>query len=200
MAGAEPDADRVAAKSALRSVMKDRREALAPAHRAAAAARVAEIGLPPGLNGGACVVSSYWAIRPELDPDPLEDRLRAEGHRICLPAIRRRTEPMAMRLWRDGDPLIERKWGIMEPVDTAPEVDPDIMLVPLLAFDGSGYRLGYGGGYYDRTIARLRALKPVVLVGFAYDEQAVDAVPHLDYDQRLDWILTPSGARRCPSP
>ena len=71
------------------------------------------------------------------------------------------------------------------------------MLVPLLAFDAAGRRLGYGGGFYDRTLARLRAIKPVVAVGIAYDECQVDAVPHLDYDERLDWVLTPSGPMKC---
>ena len=80
---------------------------------------------------------------------------------------------------------------------SAPAVDPDVVLCPLLAFDRTGHRLGYGGGFYDRTLARLRALKPVVAIGLAYDEQRVDAVPHLDYDERLDWVLTPTGPIKC---
>ena len=78
-------------------------------------------------------------------------------------------------------------------------VEPDILLVPLLAFDAQGRRLGYGGGFYDRTLAGLRARKRIVAVGLAYDEQQIDEVPHLDYDQRLDWVLTPSGPMRCSS-
>ena len=72
-----------------------------------------------------------------------------------------------------------------------------LLLVPLLAFDRSGHRLGYGGGFYDRTLRRLRSLKPVVAVGLAYASQEVDAVPHLDYDERLDWVLTPEGPMCC---
>ena len=87
-------------------------------------------------------------------------------------------------------------WGIAEPKPDKPALEPDILLVPLLAFDAAGWRLGYGGGYYDRTLRGLRARKPVVAVGIAFDEQQVDAVPHLDYDERLDWVLTPSGAIR----
>ena len=79
------------------------------------------------------------------------------------------------------------------------EVEPHIVLTPLLAFDANGFRLGYGGGFYDRTLAKLRAKKPVVAVGVAYDEQRVDAVPVESYDQRLDWVLTPSGPLRCQS-
>jgi 5-formyltetrahydrofolate cyclo-ligase len=71
------------------------------------------------------------------------------------------------------------------------------LLVPLLAFDLAGWRLGYGGGFYDRTLRRLRAMQPVLAVGIAFNEQRVDAVPHLDYDERLDWVLTPSGPLRC---
>ena len=69
---------------------------------------------------------------------------------------------------------------------------PDVLLVPLLAFDRNGWRLGYGGGFYDRTLAGLKARKPVIAVGIAYDELEVDAVPHESYDQRLDWVFTPS--------
>ncbi len=71
-----------------------------------------------------------------------------------------------------------------------------MVLGPLLAFDAEGYRLGYGGGFYDRTLARLRSLKRVVAIGLAYDGQRVDAVPHVDYDEPLDWVLTPSGPIR----
>jgi 5-formyltetrahydrofolate cyclo-ligase len=88
-------------------------------------------------------------------------------------------------------------WGIAEPKADKPQVEPDVVLVPLLAFDRRGWRLGYGGGFYDRTLAGLRRRKPIVAVGLAYDGQEVDAVPRLEYDQRLDWVLTPSGPRQC---
>jgi 5-formyltetrahydrofolate cyclo-ligase len=90
-------------------------------------------------------------------------------------------------------------WDIPEPKPERPAVEPDILLVPLLAFDDAGRRLGYGGGFYDRTLTGLRARKASVAVGLAYDEQRIDAVPHLDYDQQLDWVLTPSGPIRCSS-
>ena len=184
-------------KTTLRKTMMARRESISDDARKAAAIAVAKHGLPVAITSGPAMVSSYWAIGAELDPGHLERRLKAEGHVICLPAIQGKTEPMKFHTWAKGEPLRERKWGIMEPLPTAPEAEPDVMLVPMLAFDVHGWRLGYGGGYYDRTIAALRARKAVVLVGFAYDEQRVDAVPHLDYDERLDFVLTPSGILRC---
>jgi 5-formyltetrahydrofolate cyclo-ligase len=90
-------------------------------------------------------------------------------------------------------------WDIAEPKPDKPVLYPDILIVPLLAFDRAGGRLGYGGGFYDRTLRDLRARKPVLAVGLAFDEQQVDAVPHLDYDERLDWVLRPSGPLRCES-
>jgi 5-formyltetrahydrofolate cyclo-ligase len=88
-------------------------------------------------------------------------------------------------------------WDIPEPKADKALLEPDIVLVPLLAFDRAGWRLGYGGGFYDRTLRLLRSCKSVATVGLGYDEQQVDAVPHLDYDQRLDWVLRPSGPIRC---
>jgi 5-formyltetrahydrofolate cyclo-ligase len=108
-----------------------------------------------------------------------------------------KTRPLQFRRWSPGDPLRTVQWGIREPAEAAPVVEPDVLLVPLLAFDRGGHRLGYGGGYYDRTLRALRSRRPVTAVGLAFAEQEVDAVPHLDYDERLDWVLTPLGAIRC---
>ena len=94
-----------------------------------------------------------------------------------------------------GDPTRPAGFGTREPVESAPEIEPDLLLVPLLAFDAQGYRLGYGGGFYDRTLAGLRQRKPILAVGFAYAEQEVDAVPCEGHDQRLDALLTPAGYR-----
>ena len=104
--------------------------------------------------------------------------------------------PLVFRLWRHGDSLARGVWNIPIPAE-GQEVQPHIALAPVVGFDAGCYRLGYGGGFYDRTLRALRAKKAVVAVGLAYDEQRVDAVPHLDYDQRLDWVLTPSGPIRC---
>ena len=192
-----------AAKSALRERAKAAREALPAAYRRACADRLAQIDLSSlaayegaQRSSGSAIVSAYRAIGSELDPGPLLTRLTAEGYATCLPVTPPRGEPLRFRTWSSGDPLVERKWGIMEPPDSAPLVDPHVLLVPLLAFDKAGWRLGYGGGYYDRTLSRLRALKPVIAIGLAFDKQEIAAVPHDAYDQRLDWVLTPSGARQ----
>ncbi len=167
-------------------------------HGVAAAAAIARHGIgfadpPPGA-----VVSGFSAIGEELDPMPLMLRLVGEGYPLCLPVMQGRGKPLVFRRWQPGDELAETTWGIREPLPETPELVPDVVLAALLAFDLHGYRLGYGGGFYDRTLAAVRAAKPVVVIGLAYDEQLVDAVPHLDYDQRLDWVLTPSGPLRCP--
>ena len=135
-------------------------------------------------------------IGEEISPLPLMARLRASGYRLALPVMMGKGQPLQFRAYAPGDPLIAAVWGIREPGPDQPVVQPDVLLAALLAFDDRGFRLGYGGGYYDRTINALRRVKPVITIGLAFDEQRVDAVPHLDYDEPLDWILTPSGARQ----
>lgn len=147
-----------------------------------------------------CVVSGFWAIRDEIDCIPLLTRLSDEGYRCALPRMIGRDRPLVFRSWSPGDALVGTTWGIMEPAESAPILVPDIVLVPLLAFDDRGYRLGYGGGFYDRSLDEIRKSKPVIAVGIAFDEQKVDAIPHNAYDQPLDWVLTPSGPERCTGP
>mgnify|MGYP003483513180 CR=1 FL=1 len=122
--------------------------------------------------------------------------LAARGHTLCLPVVIAKGRPLAFRAWAPGDPLERVAFGLSVPRWDAPPAVPDFLLVPLLAFDRRGFRLGYGGGYFDRTLRDLRQRKPILAVGLGLDELEVDAVPHLDYDQRLDWVLTPSGPRR----
>lgn len=183
-------------KISLRAAMKARREAI-PADRRAALAQALACQPVPGTERGPVVVSSYGSMGAELAPGPVESRLRGVGHTLCLPVMVGKAKPLVFRAWTAGDPMVERLWGIREPVASAPEVVPDVLMVPLLAFDRQGHRLGYGGGFYDRTLQALRVSKPILAIGLAYDEQEVDAVPHLDYDQPLDWVLTPSGPIRC---
>jgi 5-formyltetrahydrofolate cyclo-ligase len=145
---------------------------------------------PPGS------VSGYYPMEGEIWPLPLMAALKTKGHSLALPVMQGKADPLLFRAWAPGDPLIPGVWGIRQPAPDRAVVLPDILLVPLLAFDAHGYRLGYGGGYYDRTLRHLRKLKPILAIGLALDELEVDAVPHLDYDERLDWVLTPSGARQ----
>ncbi len=188
--------DIVGEKRALREKAMARRDALPEAHRLGAALSIADKGA--GFAGFApgCSVSAYCAIGSEMDPVHLIERLVRQGIGICLPALTPLGQPLQFRSWLPGNELVERKWGLREPAPSAALVEPDVLLVPLLAFDNGCRRLGYGGGYYDRTIARLRALKPVVAVGLAYDEQEVPAVPCEAHDAPLDWVLTASGLRR----
>jgi len=188
----------VLAKRHLREEAKARRAAIAISDRTAAADRLAERGLDdvPGFDP-ASVVSGFLAIGEEINPGRLMSRLHRQGTTISLPVMVGKGRPLEFRAWAPGAPLKTVVWGIREPEDTAPVVEPDVLLVPLLAFDRTGARLGYGGGFYDRTIEELRRRKPIITVGLAYASQEVDAVPHLDYDERLDWVLTPEGLIRC---
>jgi 5-formyltetrahydrofolate cyclo-ligase len=183
-------------KKALRREAKAARSAAFARHGAAASKTIADHGIAFAGRPAPAIVSGFLAIGEEIDPTPLMLRLLGEGYRLCLPVMEGKGKPLVFRAWKPGDVLAETMWGICEPLPEAETLDPDIVLGPLLAFDTEGYRLGYGGGFYDRTFARLRALKPIVSIGIAYDEQKVDAVPHADYDERLDWILTPTGPLR----
>lgn len=174
-----------------------RRAAAFAAHGSAAGAKLAEHGLSFLSVAPGAIVSGFSAIRDEIDPGALLARLHADGYRLCLPVMEGKGRPLVFRAWAPGDAMGKVQWGIAEPLPDQPVLEPDVVLVPLLAFDLEGYRLGYGGGFYDRTLERLRAIKPAIAVGIAYDELKVDAVPHQGYDERLDWVLTPSGPLRC---
>jgi 5-formyltetrahydrofolate cyclo-ligase len=152
---------------------------------------LAAVTLAPGL-----VVSGYWPQPEELDCRPLLLALHRAGHPVGLPVIARRGEPLAFRLWQPERPLIAGTYGIAVPPDDAPVVVPALVLAPLLAFDAAGYRLGYGGGFYDRTLEKLAAGGNVVAVGVAYAAQEVPAVPRGPHDRRLDWIITERAAWR----
>lgn len=187
----------IEAKTQMRADAVERRKVAFEAHGPDAGRRLAAFGLDFMSAPSGAIVSGFSAIRDEIDPSALLAWLHSEGFRLALPVMEGKGMPLIMRAWAPGDELQGVQWGIKEPLSDKPAVDPDVLLVPLLAFDAHGYRLGYGGGFYDRTIARLRKSKPVVTVGIAYDELKVDAVPHESYDQRLDWVLTPSGPMKC---
>jgi 5-formyltetrahydrofolate cyclo-ligase len=178
-------------KAALRRDARARREALMASVRQAAGLAVAERGLPVTVAPGT-VVSGFSPVKSEISPLPLMRRLADAGATLALPVIAGRGRPLTMRAWSFGAPLVPGVWGIREPAADAPEVFPDILIVPLLAFDRRGYRLGYGGGYYDRTIARLRTIKPITAIGIAFAVQQIDEVPTTPRDERLDLVLTES--------
>jgi 5-formyltetrahydrofolate cyclo-ligase len=176
-------------KSALRRAALTRRDALPDEARQAAAEAVAARPFPLPLAPG-LVVAGFMPIKTEIDPLPLMQALAAAGAALALPVIAGRGKPLTMRAWRWGEPLAEGVWGIRQPRPDAAEVEPDILLVPLLAFDRAGHRLGYGAGYYDRTIARLRSRKAVAAVGIAFASQEIAEVPATAHDARLDLVLT----------
>ena len=136
------------------------------------------------------VVSLYWPMRDEIDMRPLIDGLAADGARTALPVMAGPDAPLAFRAWRRGDALVPGTFGVSEPAGTAPDIEPDMVVAPLLAFDAAGNRLGYGGGYYDRTLRDLPARRAVIAVGVGYDEQEFPSVPGDTGDEILDMIIT----------
>jgi 5-formyltetrahydrofolate cyclo-ligase len=180
---------KLALKSRLRNAALLRRDAIPAEERARAAETIAARSLPLDVPAGA-VVSGFSPIRSEINPLPLLRRLAEHGFELALPAIAGRGRPLVMRAWRFGAPLARGQWGIREPSADAAEVAPDIVLVPLAAFDRQGARIGYGAGYYDLTLAALRARKPIVAVGVGFAVQEVPEVPAFPYDQPLDLVLT----------
>ena len=165
------------------------RDALPAAERKAAAEAIAAREFPVEVPRGA-IVSGFMPMKSEINPLPLLKRLAAEGAKLALPVVAGRGKPLIMRAWEFGAPLDTGVWGIRQPKADAPEVDPDILIVPLAAFDRSGHRIGYGAGYYDMTIHRLRGLKPVTAIGIAFAAQEIPRVPATERDERLDLVLT----------
>ncbi len=136
------------------------------------------------------VVSGFWPIKDEIDIRPLMISLFNEGCQMALPVVQGRGQPLLFRAWRPGDPLETGVFGTLQPSARREAVEPEALLVPLLACDGEGWRLGYGGGFYDRTLLGLRARRRVTAVGVGFDAQFIPDVPHGPDDQRLDWMLT----------
>jgi 5-formyltetrahydrofolate cyclo-ligase len=176
-------------KAIVRRDALTRRNALPAELRAQAAEAIAARPFPIPVAPGA-IVSGFMPLKSEINPLPLMRKLASAGAKLALPVIDARGKPLILRAFTFGDALNSGQWGIREPKPEAPEVAPDIMLVPLLAFDRTGHRVGYGAGYYDRTIAKFRAMKTVVAVGIAYAAQEIEAVPITERDARLDLVLT----------
>ena len=176
-------------KELIRREALARRDALPAAERLAAGEAIASRRFPIAVPPGA-IVSGFVPMRSEINPMALLKRLAAEGAKLALPVVARRGKPLIMRVWEFGAPLDTGVWGIRQPKAEAPEVDPDILIVPLLAFDRSGHRIGYGAGYYDMTINRLRGIKPITAIGIGFATQEIPSVPATERDARLDLVLT----------
>ena len=150
------------------------------------------IPLPAGAT-----VSGYAPLRSEIDPMPLLTRLHARGHPVALPFVDGIDRPLLMKRWRPGEPLLAGQFGARQPLAESEDLMPDILIVPLVAFDTQGYRLGRGGGFYDRTIAELKARGPVLTVGLCFSAQNILNIPREIHDQKLDWVVTEEGALNC---
>lgn len=142
------------------------------------------------------IAAAYWPIRDEIDPIPALVRLIDLGWRGALPVVRERDGPLTFCAWAPGDPLADGTFGLSHPLPNADTVSPDLFLVPGLAFDPAGCRLGYGGGYYDRTLNEFGDRHPAV-VGVCYDDQIVDAVPSGPDDIRVGRIMSESRTIDC---
>ncbi|MDP2410807.1 MAG: 5-formyltetrahydrofolate cyclo-ligase [Pseudolabrys sp.] len=176
-------------KAQLRAAALARRDALPAAERQQAAETIAARGLPVPVSAGT-IVAGFSAMKTEINPIPLMRRVADAGAQLALPAIARRGQPLIMRAWQFGAPLKAGQWGIREPFPDAAELAPDILIVPLAAFDRTGHRIGYGAGYYDMTIDALRVRKKVVAIGIAFAAQEIARVPATERDARLDLVLT----------
>ena len=183
--------DLTARKAALR---KEAFTARAEAFRTASvddanAALLAEIGPVSGK-----IIAAYMAMRTELDPTPAMTAL-AQANRICVPVIEGNGQPLKFREWRPGCAMVDGPFGALVPAD-GDWLEPEIVIAPLVAFDAGGNRLGYGGGFYDRTLEGLRAKRPTRAIGFAYAAQQMGGLVIEPTDQRLDAVVTEAGVIR----
>lgn len=187
--------DHTVCKASLREIAlaKRARVAAAQRHQAARALYPAlqRIGLPPAAD-----IAAYWPIRNEFDPRPAIDRLRADGHRIALPVVSG-PDGLEFRLWNPQDDLEPAVFGIRVPPVRAGRIDPDVLLMPLAAFDRRGGRIGYGAGYYDRAIERIEARNTTLRIGLAFAVQEVDRVPIEPHDQLLHFVVTEAETVAC---
>jgi 5-formyltetrahydrofolate cyclo-ligase len=178
-------------KARLRREALAKRDAIPAEVRAAAAQAIADRPFPVAVDPDA-IVSGFMPMKTELNPLPLLRKLAQAGATLALPAIAGRGTPLIMRAYAFGDEFTRGQWGIREPKPDAAERDPDILIVPLAAFDRQGHRIGYGAGYYDMTIRSLRSKKKVTAIGVAFAAQEIDRVPATERDEALDLVLTES--------
>lgn len=176
------------AKAALRTAALAQRTRAAEAAGGKAPLTIARRLLGDFVFMKGAVIAGYAAVRGEVDPFPLMAALSTQGHQLCLPQTK--DDALVFRAWRPGDPLVVGRFNIPEPDAKARERRPDLVLVPLLAFDRHGYRLGYGGGFYDRYLAEHRRKRTVRAIGIAFAGQEMEDLPHEETDERLDAVVT----------
>ena len=178
-------------KAQLRRDVLTRRDALDADARAHGSARIADTVLAIAPLADAAFVGAFWPIRSEVDPRPLIEKLFARGQRVALPKVTE--QGLVFREWRRGDRLVLGGFGLSEPDEALPPLDPTALVVPLAAFDRRGQRIGYGAGYYDQAIERLSRNGPVLTIGVAFSVQEIDEVPAEAHDRPLDHLVTETG-------
>jgi 5-formyltetrahydrofolate cyclo-ligase len=177
------------AKADLRRTGLERRASVPQAVREAFASRAATEGLAQAKRHESRIAAAYWPIRGEADPLPLLAALAAAGLPTALPVIAGRGKPLLFRCWNPGDPLVDGPLGLREPAPQLGTLEPDLLFVPLAAFDRAGHRIGYGAGYYDATLAALAAKRPLA-IGLAFSVQEVVTVPAEPHDHPLAFVIT----------
>ncbi len=176
-------------KDELRAAALSKRDAMSVEQRVRGSEAVTSIPIHLELPLGT-IVAGYSPIKSEIDPFPLMRALTTKGAELALPVIVKRDHALIFRSWSSDEGLVRGGYGIFQPSSDQPEVDPDIVLVPLAAFDRAGHRIGYGRGYYDRTLQKLRAMKRVTVIGLAFAAQEIEIAPALPHDEHLDCVLT----------
>ena len=177
-------------KRTLRSAMLAWRGGLDEAERRAAADGLLATWRHEQPVEAPAIVSGFWPMKEELDIRPLLVELINQGCQVVLPVVQGKGQPLVFRAWRPGDALEAGVFNTLQPSAKRETLDPQVLIVPLLACDREGWRLGYGGGFYDRTLAGLRSRRRVTAIGVGFDAQLIDDVPHGASDERLDWLLT----------
>ncbi len=181
-------------KTDLRSKMKRKRGTLASLYPRSGSQVAARFPAELVARGG-LTIAGYAPKGSEIDCLPLMEKLKARGARMCLPVVVAKDQPLIFRVWEPGQDLVRGTFEIDHPPEDAAVVVPDMALVPLLAFNTKGFRLGYGGGYYDRTLAELReANEHFVAVGLGYEAQGISRLPIERHDEKMDWIISETEA------
>jgi 5-formyltetrahydrofolate cyclo-ligase len=177
-------------KSALRSEAEARRAQAAADDDGSAAVRMADNVMSWRRPVAGDFIGVYWPFRSEIDTRPLIHQQHAAGCVIGLPVVTAKAAPLVFRQWTPDIVLVADRFGVLIPGPEAAELTPRTVVTPLLAFDRRGYRLGYGGGFYDRTLAKLRAEDGVLAVGVGFAAQEMDVVPTAEFDMQLDAVAT----------
>lgn len=181
-------------KSEIRHIAKERRTAAIKAND------VYETALIENFNfefEKGTIIAGYYPIKDEINILPLLEKFSQNGAILCLPRINANNE-IDFHKYDFGGALVSAEFGLMEPISSSPILIPQILLVPLLAFDGNGNRIGYGKGHYDKVISKLLQRQKLTLIGIAFDEQEFEIIPAESHDQKLDFVLTPTGLRKMP--